>query len=379
MGINLSNIQTSKKEVAQGNSSAKSTGWLNKDIQLFGNGFSDKKKEAFYLELSILLSAGMDIKSILEMLTSEQVKEKDKMLYQDICNRVVEGASLSEAVKAQEVFSAYEYYSIQIGEETGKLNKVLAELADYYNKRIKQRRQIIGALTYPGIVLFTSFLAIFFMLNFIVPMFADIFKRFGGNLPPLTSAIMSVSDFIRSYFLLLLFFIIAFVVFIYTQKNKAWYRKNSTVLLLKLPLFGEMIRKIYLARFCNSMTLLISSKVNLLRAIGLVKQMIDFYPIEESLLIVEKDILKGESLHKSLSQFPIYHSRMISLVKVGEEANQLELFFEKIAKQYNDDIEHQSSIISSLLEPFMIIFLGLIVGVILIAMYLPLFQLSSSF
>ncbi|MCU0431737.1 MAG: type II secretion system F family protein [Cytophagaceae bacterium] len=127
------------------------------------------------------------------------------------------------------------------------------------------------------------------------------------------------------------------------------------------------------------MALLISSKIPLLRAMGLIQQMIGFLPIETSIQQMEKDILQGESLWKSMSNFSIYPKRMISLIKVGEEVNQLDSFFSKIAQQYTAEVEHQTSLISSMIEPFMIIFLGLIVGFILIAMYLPLFQLSSSF
>ena len=353
--------------------------FLNKDIKLFGNGLSDKTKEAFFHELSILLIAGIDIKTALELIAQEQAKPSDAVVFEKIKNDIIKGSTLSGALRDTNQFSNYEFYSIQIGEESGKLTRVLSELALFYQKKIKQRRQMVGALTYPAIVLCTSFGAIFFMMNFVVPMFADVFKRFGGDLPVLTQTILNASHFFSSYFWLFILFIISIIVFVFTQRNELWYRKNSTALLLKIPIVGEMMRKIYLARFCNSMTLLIGSKIPILRAIGLIKQMIGFYPIEISLEQVEKDILLGKSLHESLAAFTIYHKRMISLLKVGEEVNKLESFFDKIAQQYNDDVEHQTTLISGMIEPFMIIFLGVIVGVILIAMYLPLFQLSSTF
>jgi type IV pilus assembly protein PilC len=148
---------------------------------------------------------------------------------------------------------------------------------------------------------------------------------------------------------------------------------------LNLPLVGEIIGKIYLARFSHAMTLLVTSKIPLLRATSLIKQMIAFYPLEVALNQAEQDIMKGDFLLKLLARFPIFPKRMLSLIKIGEVVNQLELFFDKIAKQYSDEVEHQTNLIGSMIEPFMIIFLGLIVGVILIAMYLPLFQLSTSF
>jgi type IV pilus assembly protein PilC len=351
---------------------------LNRDISLFKAGFSDRKKEELYTELGILLTAGVDIKTTLELVADEQEKQKDRAVVEQIKNRVVGGSTLSEALRATGQFTAYEYYSLQIGEESGKIGIVLRELAVFYQKKIKQRRQVVSALTYPAIVLSASAGAVFFMMNFIVPMFADIFARFGGKLPALTRLILHISEMIRNYFWPLTIGIAALIVVIYRQRNKLWFRKYSTRILLKIPLFGEIIRKIYLARFCHSMTLLIGSRIPLLRAISLVRQMIGFYPIEDSLSTVEANILKGLPLHSALSEFPIYHKRMISLIKVGEEVNQLEGFFDKIAKQYTEDVEHQTAMIGSLIEPFMIIFLGLVVGIILIAMYLPLFNLSNT-
>jgi type IV pilus assembly protein PilC len=356
----------------------KLTDFLNKDITFFKSKLSDKKKEAFYLELSILLIAGVDIKTSLELIEVEQPKEKDRMLFKKIKEQIINGSTLSEAIRESDQFTPYEFFSLQIGEESGKIGQVLKELAAYFQKRIKQRRQVVSALTYPSIVLFASAGAVFFMMSFIVPMFADIFKRFGGDLPFLTKIILNISDVIRQYFLIFLFLFLAVVCGLYQQREKVWFRRISAAIMLRLPLFGEIIRKIYLARFCHSMTLLIGSKVSLLRAISLVKQMISFYPIEVSLTSIEKSILRGDTLHSSLGQFSIYHKRMVSLIKVGEEVNQLDDFFDKIAKQYSEDVEHQTALISSLIEPFMIIFLGLVVGLILIAMYLPLFSLSNS-
>jgi type IV pilus assembly protein PilC len=381
-GIDIKTLKKANPSKASAETEATKEGvfdFLSKDISFSGNALSDKKKEAFYHELGILFSAGVDIKSSMELIEEEQVKAKEKVLFSKIKEHIIAGGSLSQALKETEKFSNYEFHSVQIGEETGKLSLVLKELARFYQNKIKQQRQIVSALSYPVLVLSTSLGAIFFMMNYIVPMFADIFKRFGGDLPWITAFILHISEVISSYFYVFVLMVISLVVVFYTQKEKDWFRKIVSTAILKTPFIGEMVRKIYLARFCHSMTLLIGSKIPLVRALSLVKQMIGFYPLEESISQIEYDILHGGSLHKSMAHFPIYHKRMVSLVKVGEEVNQLEMFFDKIGKQYTEDVEHQTGIISSLMEPLMIIFLGLIVGVILIAMYLPLFKLSSTF
>jgi type IV pilus assembly protein PilC len=351
---------------------------LNKDIKLFGNNLSDKKKEHFYSELHILLSAGVDIKTALELIEEQQTKEADQILFRTIKEAVVNGGSISQAIHDSGKFSAYEYYSLQIGEESGRLSEVLQNLTVFFSKKIHQKRQIVNALSYPMIVLFTSFGAIFFMIKFVVPMFADVFKRFKGDLPALTKFIIQVSDVFSQYIFIFLLIIIATVVFFYVQRKTTWFRKHSANIILKLPIISNMVQKIYLARLCQSMNLLLSAKTPLVSALELVKKMVGFYPIEHSLAIIQNAILSGEPLYESMSKYSIYNKRMLSLIKVAEEVNQLDTIFEKLAKQYSDEVEYQTELLGSLIEPIMIIFLGLLVAVILISMYLPLFQLSTS-
>lgn len=353
--------------------------FLNKDISFGSKQVSDKKKEGLYVELSTLLLSGIDLRTSLELILVDQENAKDKLLFEGIRQRILSGLALSDALKETERFSDYEYYSIRIGEETGKLGDVLTDLARYYKSKIQQRRKIVSAVTYPAIVLLSSMGAVFFMIKFVVPMFADVFLRFGGKLPWITAMIISFSGWFDRYFMVFVLFAIALVAVYAFKRKTIWFRRFSSQLLLKVPIVGDLLKKIYLARFANTMRLLVSTDTPLLRSIALVRQMINYYPIETSLLKVEQDILQGESLHKSLSAFPFYPAKMIQLIKVGEEVNRMDYFFEKIAAQYTEEVEYKTNTISSLMEPLIIIFLGLVVGVILIAMYLPMFQMSNSF
>jgi type IV pilus assembly protein PilC len=352
--------------------------FLDQDIRFGSKELSDKKKEYLYLELGSLLQAGINLKDSLELVTADQKKVKEKDLFAGIQKSVIEGSALSQAMLHTACFSLYEIYSLQIGEETGKLIEVLNDLAKFYQNKIKQRRKIVAALTYPCIVLSTSLGAVFFMLKFIVPMFEDVFKRFGGHLPWITEKIIHISNFLENNFYPGLLLTIVLVGLSRYFKTNAHYQKAVSTLVLKLPVVGNLVQKIYLARFCNSMRLLISSRLPLLKAIALIRQMINYYPIEASLKIIEEDILKGKPLYQSMQQFPIYPSKMIQLIKVGEETNQLDYFFAKISEQYIEEVEYKTSTLSSMMEPLIIIFLGVIVGVILISMYLPLFQMSNT-
>lgn len=378
-GIDIHKIKTANKVATP--TSSKPEGlpeWLTKDYTLFSS-FGDKQKEAFYHELGILLHAGIDFKAAFDMLIGQQQSKKNQAILTEVQTAVVQGSSLSLAMQQHKQFTPYEYHSVQIGEETGKIALVLQDLALFFRKRLKQRRQITGALTYPAIVMLTSFGAIFFMMNFIVPMFADIFQRSGNSLPPITQLIVSVSTASRNYAPLILLALVAVGLWLYVRRNHTWNRKWIALFMLHLPVFGVMVRKVYLARFCNSMALLTGAKIPLIRALQLCRQMVGFYPIEQSLIQVEDRVMHGYPLHASLSEFSIYDKKLISLVKVGEEVNQLADFFGKVADQYNDEVEYQSATIASLLEPLIIIFLGLFVGLILIAMYLPMFQMGDMF
>src|ERR1700712_5534995 len=173
---------------------------LNRDISFGSKELNDKKKEYLYLELSSLLQAGINLKSSFELITADQQKEKDRDLYQKIQDAVLSGTTFSQALQQTGKFALYEVYSLQIGEETGKLIEVLHDLAKFYQNKIKQRRKIASALTYPCVVMTSSLGAVFFMLKFVVPMFGDVFRRFGGKLPWITEKIIGVSNAMENNF-----------------------------------------------------------------------------------------------------------------------------------------------------------------------------------
>ncbi|MFA6924751.1 MAG: type II secretion system F family protein [Bacteroidales bacterium] len=382
--IKLDNIKLKKDSNTGNNNNADKENLLQtiltKDIKLFGNKLSDKKKQGFYSDMFILLSSGIDIKTTLELICDEFTKKNDALIFNEIRKNVIEGKSLSEAIKLSGKFSDYEIYSVKIGEESGRLNEVLKDISDYYSRKIEQKKKLVGAFSYPALVMMVAILAVVFMLNYIVPMFQDVFKRFNNKeLPYITQMVINISAGFSHYFSLILLFVVGAVAFLYSVRKKTMYRNISSRIMLKLPLFGQIVRKIYLARFCFSMELLTSTKVPILTAIQLQKKMVGFYPIEHSLEIIENDILHGKPLHESMKQFPIYDRRIISLIKVAEEVNQLDVVFGRLKNQYNNEIDYSTTMISSILEPLMIIFVGAFVAMILIAMYLPMFQLSTSF
>jgi type IV pilus assembly protein PilC len=350
---------------------------LTKEINLFGSGLSLQKKESFYSELQILLSAGLDLQRALTLVIDNQKKTNDKKLFSDIQQSIIGGLSLSESINETRQFSKYEIFSIKIGEETGQLTSILNELASFFQKSLQYRRKVFGALAYPIFVIVFSLAVVVFLLQFLVPMFSGVYERFDKELPELTQKIVFLSNWMIDYSMYLFLGIGVLIVLLFTQRTKVWFRKMSSWLLVRLPIFGPLIREIYLVRFCQSMSLLLSSKIPLLKAVGLVKSMINFYSIEIALSHAEKEILNGSTLEDALQPFPFFPKQLLALVKVGEEASQLDTMFQKLGEQYNNAVEQRTEVLSSLIEPILIVGLGVLVGIVLIAMYLPLFQLST--
>jgi type IV pilus assembly protein PilC len=350
---------------------------LNKDFSLASNTLDDNFKEGFYAELHLLLSEGIDLKTAFSIIVEETEKAKIANQINTLKLQIINGEKLADAIKSNPNFSNYEYYSIAIGEESGKLIEVLKELSVYFVRKVKLKRQMISALVYPSIILFVAVGAITFMMNFVVPMFSEVFKRFHGDLPAITKFIIAFSLFFKAFFWIIFLLLLSGIVGLYSQRKKNWFRRYSSKAILRIPVFGELIRKIYLARFSQSLSLLLRSRVSIIRSLDLVKNMITFYPVEQSIEPIKASILKGESLHDSLQHFAIYNRRMINMIKVAEDVNKLDEMLSKISVQYSEETEYQIELFNKLLEPVLIVILGVVVGTILVAMYLPLFQLGS--
>jgi type II secretory pathway component PulF len=375
MAFNLNNTPSAPASKAEAGSLEK---LLKTEITLFGGGFNNKKKQAFYMELAVLLKAGITIKEGLSLIIGSLKKQNDKELFENVLNQVINGKPLSEALFASKQFSEYEYYSLKIGEETGTTARVCRELGIFFERKNEQKRIVIAALTYPSIVFSTAILVVIFMLSYVVPMFQDIFKQNNMELPFLTRMIIKMSGATKSYGPL--FFLLAIAIFVAGRflKNNHQYKKALHYLLLKIPVIGPFITKVYLAQFTQAVTLLTTSKVPMLNSIQMVKKMIQFVPLQDALEKIESNILKGGTLSESLRDNALFDNRIISLVKVAEETNQTEYVFNQLNEQYNQEVVQQSKIVATVLEPIIIIFVGLIVAVLLVAMYLPMFQLSSA-
>jgi len=382
MSVDLSSLKkqqsrpASKKEVQPGLVD-KLLAFTKKDIKLF-KASGDKIKERFFSEVGILLNAGVDLQTVLQ-LSTESLKKKDKLhgIYEQLLQQITNGSGLAQAMESTKQFNNFDCYSVQIGENTGQLATIFNKLGYYYNKKAAQRRKITGSLSYPFIVLITTVGAIYFMLKFVVPMFSDTLTRFGGELPPLTAFIIRISHHVGQFMLFTM--LICATAYIYYKKNKhkVSFQKQLTGIILRIPYLGKIVLKSHMLQFVQAMELLLASKVNIVDSIDLTQKMISFYPIYNSLTHIREELLGGHFFYESMERQRIFGSTMITLVKIGEEVNQLDKIFLQLSKQYESELEYQSNFLMTILEPVMILLLASLVAVILIAMYLPMFKIGT--
>ncbi|NHF58999.1 type II secretion system F family protein [Flavobacteriaceae bacterium TP-CH-4] len=374
MGIDISKINT--KSEAKKSPGTFSLDFLNKEFSL-SRKIGAKQREALYKDLYTLLNAGVDFSTALDILANQQKKKAIKALILDVKNQIINGRSFHEALRQTGQFTAYEYFSIKIGEETKKLPLVLMELHKYFKRQIKLRKQIVSVITYPTFVLALTVGVLYFMLTYVVPMFKSVFNQFDADLPKLTRNIITLSE--KFPMITIVFIGVALLltaIFKIYGKNNT-FRAYKSKILLRIPYFGKLTKMIYLARFCQFLDLLLTSKTPLTDSLGMVKKMIGFYPIENSIEPIRKDIIKGSSFSKAMAKHHIYEYKMISMVEVAEEINELDAMFSRLADEYDEEVEHRTKMIGVVLEPLIIIFIGLIVGIIMVAMYAPMFDLSK--
>ncbi len=349
---------------------------LNRELS-FNKRFSDKLKEAFYKEFHSLLNSGVDMQRTLDLLIEEQDKKFVKEIIEGLHENIISGLTLGEAMERSGKFSPYEYQSIRIGEETGRLKEVMEQLSAYFNSKVRLKRQLVSVFTYPSFVILITFGVLYFMLNNVVPMFEDVFKQFGQELPPLTKTIISISENFSTYMMIFGLFLVGIGIVIYTQRKTDAYRRITATISLRLPVFGPLMRKIYLARTCQSISLLLSSFTPLVQTLKMVEEMIGFYPLEVAMKDIRADVIKGGSLHKGFQRHSIFDKKMVSLTKIAEETNQLHETFDRLAKQYQEDVEYRTKLLGTIIEPAIIVVIGGLVGLIMVAMYLPMFNLSN--
>ena len=339
---------------------------------------SDGKKELLFSELLSLLSSGLDFSNSFKLLISGEPDERMKRLLQSLYGKVVSGSSLWQAMSGSGRFTALDYGVVRIGEETGRLNESLRFLTDYYHKKVIQSRMVSSALSYPLIILAMAVIVVIFMLAVVVPMFEQVYSRMGSELPAMTRRIIALSRNFPVYAAVGGSVITTIIAALYLMRERDEVRAAMAAITLRLPLVGSIVRKNCQAHFCKLLYLLTSSGVPLLNSIGMLRDIITFYPYQGSFEAIAAGLQRGELFSANLEKYPsLYSRKLATLLRVGEETNRLPEMLLKQGEDLTRELEHRLKQLGGMLEPLMILLVGALVATILISMYLPMFKLGG--
>jgi len=335
----------------------------------------------FTRQLSTMIEAGISLVQALTALYDQCDPKRQKNLRQiisDVTTRVQGGETFHESIaKHPRVFDRLFVSMVKAGEHGGLLAEILDRLAGFLEASARLRKKIKSAMTYPVIVICIAMAITTFLIVKVVPIFGEIFADFGSKLPAPTQFLIDVSDFMRGewYFLLLGLFGIIFGVrtFIRSTRGKQLWDRWK----LKLPVFGPLIHKICMSRFARTFAQLIRSGVPILEVLDIVGGASGNHVVETSIKGVSADVEKGDNLSVALSKKPIFPPMMLRMVAAGEATGKIDTMLEKMADFWDEEIEAMLDALTSLIEPMLIVVLGVIVGGIVIAMFLPIFKLNE--
>jgi type IV pilus assembly protein PilC len=329
-------------------------------------------------QLSTMIAAGLSLLQALSILADQTKSKKLASTLATVRNDIETGTSFSDAMnRHQDVFPPLMINLIRAGETGGFLDKALESIAVNYEKEVKLRNTIKSAMTYPVIVLIMSVIAVFAMLIFIVPVFEKMFKDLGSDLPLPTLILVTVSHWMVVIVPVLAVAIIAFSFWWRKNKDTERVRKVVDPLRLKLPVFGPLTAKIAIARFTRNFATMVSSGVPILRSLSIVGETSGNYVIERALHKVEDSVRVGRSIAAPLALEPIFPSMVTQMIAVGEDSGSLEHMLHKVSDFYDDEVEATTAALTSLIEPLVLAFIGVVIGGMIICLYMPIFTIIS--
>jgi len=338
----------------------------SKDIAVFTRG------------LSVMLNAGINIIRSFEILAAQTEKQKFKNIIQEIKKDISSGVPLATSLsKYPKYFDKLYVSMVKAGEASGKLDVILMRIASSLEKSEEIKGKVKGALIYPMVVFLTALIVMFFMLAFIIPKFMLLFQGTGVEMPLLTRIVIKVSEIISKYWYLFILIIGLTLIMIkkilLTQKGKRIFDS----ILLKIPIVGNFIRKTDMARFTRTLSTLLNSGVNILVAFDISGEIVGNTLIGEAILKAKKSIRDGASIHKPLEESGQFLPMVTDMIEVGEESGKLSEVLEKVADFTEMELEEAVRNLLSVFEPLIILFVAIGVGILIISMFLPLFQMSD--
>ncbi len=334
----------------------------------------------FTRQFAVMIDAGLPLVQCLQILGDQQENPTMKGVLRAVKHDVESGSTFAEALgKHPKVFDALFVNLVAAGEVGGILDTILNRLAIQLEKAEKLRKQLKGAMVYPATVSTIAIACIVLLLVKVIPVFEQMFSDFGGTLPGPTQMVIALSNWLQAYIVYLMVGTFAFfTAFGQARSRSLAFHYNTDLLAIHLPIFGNIIKKVAVARFTRTLGTMISSGVPILDGLDIVAKTAGNMIIEEELQATRKSISEGKTIAEPLQQSKVFPGMMVQMIAVGEETGSMEVMLNKIADFYDDEVDSAVGALTAMLEPIMMVFMGGSIGTILIAMYLPIFTIADS-
>jgi len=333
----------------------------------------------FARQFSTMIDAGLPLLQCLDILYSQQENPTFKKILKETKESVESGETFADALrKYPKIFNELFTNMVAAGEAGGILDVILRRLSAYMEKMAKLKKQVKGAMTYPAITLAVAIIVVGIILVFVIPVFSEMFEGFGAALPTPTLVVLAISDFVinKIGYILGGFFAMAFLV------KKIYTTEKGKIVMddffLKLPVFGILIRKVAVAKFTRTMGTMMSSGVSILEALDIVARTAGNKIVEFAVMDVKAGISEGRSMADPLLESGVFPSMVCSMIAVGESTGALDTMLGKIADFYDDEVDQAVKNLTDMIEPFLLVFLGVVIGGLVIAMYLPIFKMAGA-
>lgn len=353
---------------------------LDRDLNIpgFGDGIKQKDIVIFTRQLGTMIDAGLPIVQCLDILAEQADHKGFRKVVRQLKEDVESGSTFTEALKKHvKVFDDLFVNMIAAGEVGGILDTILQRLSEYMEKSMKLKAKIKGAMIYPATIITVAVGVTGVLLIWVIPVFAELFSSFGQDLPAPTQFVINLSNFTIAYFPYIVAVLVAIVVSIRQIYKTENGRLRIDQMTLQFPIFGELLRKSAIARFTRTLSTLISSGVPILDALLITAKTSGNKIVERAILATRASISEGNSISEPLAQSKVFPPMVCQMISVGESTGALDSMLQKIAEFYEDEVDNMVANLTTLMEPMVILFLGVIIGGLVVSMYLPIFKLGS--
>ncbi|MGD8267328.1 MAG: type II secretion system F family protein [Desulfobacterales bacterium] len=333
----------------------------------------------FCRQFSTMIDAGLPIIQCLDILHSQQENATFKKMLKNVKDSVESGSTLAEALKAYpKHFDDLFINMIHAGETGGILDTILRRLSTYMEKAAKLKAKVKGAMTYPIVTIVIAIVVLAVILIFVIPVFEEMFADFGADLPTATKVVIAMSEFAQSK---AGYIVVAIILFVFAFRRTYKTEKGRAVIdrsVLRLPVFGDLLRKVAVAKFTRTMGTMLGSGVAILEALDIVGKTAGNKTIEDAIAKVRSGISEGRTMADPLTESGVFPSMVCQMISVGEATGALDAMLGKIADFYDEEVDQAVENLTSLIEPFMLVFLGVTIGGLVVAMYLPIFKMAGA-